>query len=69
MTAPTTEEIRAELFSTTCRCGREKEARKSFCFPCYMRLPRYLRTALYKRLGAGYEEMYQSALKLLFVVE
>jgi len=69
MTTPNTEEIRAELFGTTCRCGREKKERQSFCFPCYMRLPRYLRTALYKRLGAGYEEMYKSALKLLFGVE
>jgi hypothetical protein len=65
MSVSTPAEMLAELRGTTCRCGREKDRMKSFCLPCFMRLPRYLRTALYKRIGTGYETAYESAVKIL----
>ena len=64
----TPNEMLAELQGTKCRCGREKTVGQSFCFPCYMRLPRYLRTALYQKIGHGYEISYESACKLLGAV-
>lgn len=55
----------AELFGTTCRCGRPKSTRRTFCGRCYHQLPREQQLALYQLLGEGYEEAYAAAVALL----
>lgn len=46
-------------------CAGPKGAAKTFCFPCYHRLPAAMRSALYARLRAGYEEAVVDALRYL----
>lgn len=58
-----------ELDSKTCRCGRDKTRQQTFCKPCYWSLPAEMRTALYRRLGHGYEEAYEAAVGYLDAVE
>ena len=58
-------ELVRELGSTTCRCGRAKKTRQTFCSQCYYSLPQAMRNALYRRLGVGYEEAYEEAEKHL----
>lgn len=53
------------LVVTICRCDRRKKKGMSFCPPCYRRLPLEMRNALYRRLGKGYEEAYDDAVKYL----
>ena len=48
--------------------GRKKEG-QSFCYGCYKRLPEEMRKALYRRLGAGYEEAFEAAVKWLALHE
>jgi hypothetical protein len=60
----TTKLIR-ELFGTTCRCGKPKGSRMTFCGRCYHRLPPPARSALYRRVGEGYEEAYDAAVAIL----
>lgn len=57
----TVKELLKELASTTCRCGKDKKAKETFCKTCYFLLPMAKRRALYKRVGEGYEEAYQDA--------
>jgi len=54
-----------ELLGTECRCGRQKRAKQTFCLRCYRQLSADQRHALYRRIGAGYEEAYLEALKVL----
>jgi hypothetical protein len=54
-----------ELGSEVCRCGAPKRSKRSFCRQCYYRLPLVLQTRLYCRVGHGYEEAYQEAIKIL----
>jgi len=61
----TTRELIAELAGTVCRCGSTKVARQTFCKRCYYRLPEFLRRALYRRVGQGYEQAYAQAAKML----
>ncbi|GAH74320.1 unnamed protein product, partial [marine sediment metagenome] len=56
-----------ELMSDECACGMQKEPRKSFCYGCYMALPRDMRRDLWKPIGEGYEEAYEAAVKWLEV--
>jgi len=46
-------------------CGGGKQVRQSFCRECYFRLPREMRNALYRRLGAGYTQAFNRALAWL----
>lgn len=56
-----------ELLGTVCRCGKKKGSRKTFCHSCYFSLPKPMQTALYRRVGAGYEAAYaQAAARLGF---
>lgn len=46
-------------------CRRHKGPGKSFCWPCWNRLPKPLRQPLYQRVGAGYEEAHAAAMAAL----
>lgn len=54
-----------ELRSDGCLCGSKKTPGHSFCYRCYKRLPAEMKTALYKSMGAGYEEAYEAAAEYL----
>lgn len=54
-----------ELMSNECLCGRDKKPGKSFCYSCYKNLPADLQMDLYCRMGDGYEEAYDAAIKWL----
>lgn len=60
-----TETLVRELAGTTCRCGRAKRARQTFCSRCYFALAPPLRATLYQRIGEGYEEAYAAAVAAL----
>lgn len=52
-----------DLLGTICRgCNGTKPTRMSHCRPCYMLLPQPMRSALYKRIGEGYEQAYTESL-------
>lgn len=46
-------------------CDKPKHPAKSFCLKCYVGLPANIRGDLYKRVGAGYEEAHDAAMKKL----
>lgn len=54
-----------ELAGKLCRCGGVKASKQTFCRFCYFKLPKAFRSALYKRVGEGYEEAYDAAVKVL----
>jgi len=54
-----------ELQSDECLCGRYKKPGRSFCYRCYHELPEDMRRALYQRIGNGYEEALDDAVKYL----
>lgn len=62
MTITTTELIRSLQASVCPACGKHKRRAMSFCGPCFYRLPKPLRDALYLRVGKGYEQAMQDAL-------
>ena len=61
MSEPTIADLMRGLAGTVCRCGRPKAKRETFCKTCYFALPPPMRTALYRNIGAGYEEAYTAA--------
>ena len=61
-------ELMAELSSATCRCGKPKRMRETFCNHCYRTLPPPMRRALYRLVGEGYEEAYAAAVEHLGAV-
>lgn len=61
----TTTDLVRELVGTTCRCGRSKIEKRTFCATCYWSLPKDVRKRLYSRIGEGYEEAYAEAAELL----
>lgn len=54
-----------ELRGDKCRCGAAKEPKHTFCRACYFKLPRGLRSALYRLVGDGYEKAYAAAVAAL----
>lgn len=54
-------ELIRELNGNRCRCGETKAEGQTFCRRCYYQLPKAMRSALYRRVGAGYEEAYAAA--------
>lgn len=54
-----------ELDSEQCLCERPKWRGRSFCYNCYKSLPPDMQRALYRRIGEGYEEAYETAVKWL----
>jgi hypothetical protein len=58
------------LASTVCpACGQWKKPRQTLCGKDYASIPRRLQKALYNRVGAGYEEAVESAMKELGITE
>jgi len=57
------------LRSTVCACGNSKSTMRTFCGPCYSKLPSTAQRALYKKIFEGYLEAYEAALKLLGMSE
>lgn len=54
-----------EKKSEECQCGRWKKPGNSLCAGCWHRLPVHMQADLYARLGDGYEEAYDQAVKYL----
>ena len=54
-----------ELRSNQCQCEAPKKPGNSFCYSCYTDLPLDMRSALYRKLGSGYEDAYDAAVKYL----
>jgi hypothetical protein len=54
-----------ELRSQECQCGKTKGSGKSFCYGCWRRLPDDIQKRLYQRIGQGYEDAYEDAVKHL----
>ena len=54
-----------ELRSEECFCGKAKKRGWSFCYLCYRSLPRDMQRDLWRRIGFGYEEAYEAAVKWL----
>ena len=61
----TPRELIAELQGTACRCGSTKRPKQTFCHTCYYSLSADTRRALYRRVGEGYEEAYDEAIREL----
>jgi hypothetical protein len=56
------------LSSTLCpACGRKKKHAQTLCYGCYKSLPQPLKSALYARLGNGYEQSFNDAMRYLEV--
>lgn len=55
----------SELMGNGCQCGNEKKPGFALCFGCYKRLPVEMQKGLYHRLGKGYEQAYEKAVKWL----
>jgi len=54
-----------ELMSDDCACGMPKKSGRSFCYKCYISLPKDMRRDLWLRIGDGYEAAYEAAVKYL----
>lgn len=61
----TVEELITELMGRTCRCGKLKRSKKTFCQECFYALPKAMQMALYRRIGEGYELAYERAVEWL----
>ena len=53
------------LKSEECQCERPKKRGYAFCYRCFHRLPGHLRTAIYRPIGAGFEQAYEDAYRYL----
>jgi len=53
--------ILRELAGAKCYCGARKTRQQTFCRLHYSMLPGRMRSMLYQRFGAGYEEAYTEA--------
>jgi hypothetical protein len=62
---PSQAELVRELLGQTCQCGKKKQPRNTFCRSCYYALSPQLRRDLYNRIGEGYEEAYDAAIRVL----
>lgn len=54
-------EIYRELRGYGCFCNRPKQARKTFCYRCYMLLPRTMQVRLYDNTRDGYTKAVREA--------
>ena len=59
------EKIVEELGGEQCRCGSLKDKGRTFCLPCYDRLPPVMKRALYRLLDRGYAASYRAAVEYL----
>lgn len=53
------------LKSEECQCDREKRKKFALCFKCYQKLPSYKQSGLWRKIGNGFEEAYDSAVEYL----
>jgi hypothetical protein len=53
------------LASNECACGKDKKPGYAFCYGDYAALPDKMKRALWKRIGQGFEEAYEAAIKWL----
>lgn len=53
------------LAGEECLCGRTKQRKRSFCYPCWKELPQDIQRDLYARIGYGYEAAYERAVAYL----
>jgi hypothetical protein len=59
-------EILESLGSTECAgCKGPKPRKRSHCRTCYYAPPQYMRQALYRGFGSGYEEAFEESLRYL----
>lgn len=58
-------QLLTELAGIKCQCGSVKARNQSFCRLCWLTLSRPMQTALYKQVGAGYEDAYATAINYL----
>lgn len=54
-----------ELMSNECACGNNKKKGHSFCYGCYKVLPGDLKSEIYRKIGQGYEEIYDECFSFL----
>lgn len=54
-----------DLMSNECLCGKTKKKGHSFCYEDFKALPQDLKNDLYSRMGDGYEQAYDAAVKWL----
>jgi tRNA(Ile2) C34 agmatinyltransferase TiaS len=60
---PTKQQLIESLNSTLCpACAGRKKSAQTFCGGCYYDLPNHIRSALYRRIGNGYEQAVNAAL-------
>lgn len=65
---PETTDLIVSLRSVRCpMCGNGKKPAQTMCYGCYKKLPRDLQQALYRRVGAGYEQAFADAMEHLGV--
>ena len=68
MIPPSPDILMRSLRCTICpACGQSKRSRRSFCFSCFIRLPRKFQQWLYSRFNEGYAESVSEALAVLHV--
>lgn len=53
------------LMGAVCECDRPKQPKMSFCGICYRSLDRRSQMALYRKIGKGYGEAYDAAVRIL----
>lgn len=53
------------LSDKSCQCRREKKVGIAFCFTCWRSLSLGAQKAVYRKLGNGFEQAYETALKEL----
>ena len=51
---PWEREALRELAHTRCRCGAAKIRGRTFCYHCWISMPREIQKALYREFGDGY---------------
>jgi hypothetical protein len=61
----TTAEAINTLNARVCACGAPKVRRTAFCGACYAALPVTAQTALWRKIGRGFEEAYEAAVARL----
>jgi hypothetical protein len=53
------------LILPECACGKPKKRGMAFCYNCFIELPKLEKSLLYKRVGQGFEQAYESAIRYL----
>lgn len=54
-----------ELLGNECQCNGRKTPRRSFCYGCWLKLPKDLKADMYTPMGHDYEKAYEAAVAYL----